>query len=317
MPVTARVGIFGQSFAQALNGPSARGVFNAELARDGITASVVFAAWGGSSALKANARTDQPTWYWWDEDTGTPGPLLIEAINRINAAALKPRQIFWLQGEQDCANGDFDAVAYDGAVKSIIWKLKQACDPASPTSVFAYADIIGRRILGSVQKMREAQLGIIASSSIRHLLDKHDLPLRHEDPLGRFPSDFHFMESGNAVLGFRAAQQVRHFFSESAVFPPAASVLRASATSVSITVPPNTTRPPVPEGFAIRDGSAVYGPSDLSYSWAGDSLTATAPATLSPSAVLLQPYGSLTNIDRARLITDSIGTPLKSLVVPF
>jgi hypothetical protein len=66
------VGIFGQSIAEALSGQDALGAFKTELAREGYTPNIVFAAWGGSSALKAHVRTDQPTWYWWDETTNQP-----------------------------------------------------------------------------------------------------------------------------------------------------------------------------------------------------------------------------------------------------
>jgi hypothetical protein len=314
--LTARVAIFGQSFAQALYDDAAMGAFKAELERDGIASSIVYGAWGGSSILKANVRSDQPTWYWWDETTGTPGPLLNESVARIENAALKPRQIFMLIGEQDAAVGE-DLHLWGASIKSVVWRLKQACDPVNPSAVFAYIDIIGRRASGAAQVVREAQLSVIATSSIRHLVDKHDILLKRDDPLGRFGNDYHFMETGNAVLGFRCAQQVLHFFGKGAVFPPVGTVTRASSTTVEVTVPSALIKPAMPEGFAIRDGATVYEAASLTYSWQGDTLTIAAPSALAASAVLLHPYGNLSAMDRDKLVRDSIGTPLKSMAAVF
>lgn len=319
MTTPVNVGIFGQSHAQALAGQDAMGVFKAELAREGYTVNLTYAAWGGSSALKAHARTDQPTWYWWDENTMTPGPLLTSALATINAASTKPQIILWLQGEQD-TSPTFDGAVYSLAVKNIIWKMKQASNVADPMAVASRAEIIGRR--GNpdayVQAVREAQLSTISTSSVGFMLDKYDLPLLNEDPLYRFGNDYHFMSFGNGELGFRAAQCVLDWLGEQAVLPPRATVFtRLSSTQVKVAFFWQGTmhKPTMPDHFAIRDGSTVH--TNLTYAWSDNDLVITSPAALGSNATLLYPYGGVNVLNRAGLITDSIGTPLMSFSATF
>ena len=318
---TVNVGIFGQSIAEALNGQDALGVFKTELAREGYTPNIVFAAWGGSSALKAHARTDQPTWYWWDETTNQPGPLLTSAVATIAASPNKPQIILWLQGEQD-VSPTFDQAVFANAVKNIVWKLKQASNAADPQAVAPRMDIIGHRANSDaiVQAIRDAQLYIMATSSLAFMLDKYDLRLLKSDPLGRWPNDYHFMSFDNGTLGFRAAQSVLAWLGAPAVQPPRATVFtRLSSTQLKVSFFWQGTlqKPVMPDHFAIRDGAAIRTGSDLTYTWSGDDLIIASAYSIGANATLLFPYGNLQYLNRAALITDSIGTPLLTFSATF
>lgn len=334
------VGLFGQSLAEYLNHASAQGVFAYELERNGYASVQTYAAWGGSSMLKVNAPVAHPTWYWWDEDANAPGPILVSAVATIQASANKPEVILWLQGEGDAIHSTSTGEYVDAAIK-VFAALKTACGGNPPV----YIDILERRPEQSppayaqtpedadrwAQNIREAQLELIASGVARFGVDKYDIPLMKDDPLGRWPENYHPPAFGDGILGYRAAQAVLHYLGLPNVPYPTASVARASANSLTVTVTAGSPLiyPENPEYFAIRpsldamtasiddmteslDASPVWRREDLSFSRSGNVLTITCVHDIPDGAAVLFPYGAMAEFDPSAIVRDKWGTPLRS-----
>lgn len=307
--------IAGQSIAQAAYSAASLAALTEELNREGYTPVVTTAGWGGSSALKQNAPTAHPTWYWWDEDTNTNGTLMVQTIATITALPLatRPDFIFMLDNEADAKTTTDPAVLLN-ANKWILWNLRKACDPNvvnDNTLVPTWHDIVGRHSFNptALQMVRENQLELTQTTSCQFMFDKFDLPLKMDDPLGRWPGDVHPLSPGEAILGFRIAQCILAHYGKDHVSAPEAAIVRTGTNTIKVSVPSNLFHPVTPEGFAVRDSSGfIY--ENLTFSWAGDDLTITVPVT--GSVDLLYPYGGLMNLNRDNLIRDRFGTPLKT-----
>jgi hypothetical protein len=310
MTTNITVGVFGQSFAVALlqGGPEA--VMKDEFARNGCNLTLDGYAYGGSAASKVN----NPNAYWYDPDTGANGPCLNSALSRIAAMSVKPAKVIWAQGEGESTNPNIDVAQYNSVTSIIIAKLKAACNPAYPTSTGCIHHIIGRRISSApwpgVQKVKEAQLGFTFST---YGFDTYDLPLLGDDPLNASEvNNSHMDPKGYAIMGYRASQRLLQSLSKPYRMPPNVGTISADGYSVTIQITAQTEflKPACPAHFAIRDGSTIL--EEFTASWAGNTLTLTSAVPFSSGANLLYPYGSLNTINRAALIYDACGAPLRS-----
>jgi hypothetical protein len=316
---TQTVGVFGQSFAQALLGPVACAVMKAEYLRAGHVLNLVGYAMGGSSILKADAPATHQTYYWWDEDTNSAGPQLTAAISYINGLATKPNRFIWLQGEADSVVTSPDPTLFKSGTTSVISALKTACGTTPGVSMH----VIGRRLSSSavpgVQMIREAQLELVAAGTYVYGCDTFDLPLFGDDPIySTDTSNSHMNTRGDALLGYRAAQRLLQSILSTPRMPPAISTLSRSGDDVVIPIVAGWaggtfTHPVAPSHWAIRDATGVLTGTDLGFAWAGDTLTITPSRSLAASPRLLYPYGDLNTIDRVGLIYDTSGNPLRSL----
>lgn len=63
--------------------------------------SMINTAVDGSAALKRYVSAAAPRTYWWDENTGRPGPLLLDTLAVLRASSIQPTCLVWSQGGQD------------------------------------------------------------------------------------------------------------------------------------------------------------------------------------------------------------------------
>lgn len=318
---TFTLGIFGQSFAKMLTeGPGLAALTN-EFDRAGYDLNIVSHTADGSAAIQENAIPS--TNYWWHYANNAAGPQMTSALAVIAAAPVKPTAFIWAQGQQDSYSTDptsFPRFQY-ATYSRIFPTLKSACNPTYPNSVGIVTDIIGRRIIpGSVpgiQSVREAQIANIAAGYCVFGFDTFDLPLLGEDPLTTSEEDnSHPDTRGAALMGFRAAQRILYSLLKPYRMPPAIGTLSRNGNAVVVPIVPfgaSFSHPSSPSHWAIRDATGVLQGGDLSFSWSGDTLTITPSRTLDSGARLLYPYGELSTLDRAGLIYDTVGNPLRSV----
>lgn len=324
---TYTIGIFGQSFAQALLAPAASGVMKEEMARAGYTLDIVGHGVGGCAVLKENAPAGNPDAYLWDPDgggpSGIPGPALNDMLDVIDNAPVKPTRVIIQIGEGDSVVTSplVDVPRWVAAYKQVIWKIKQECNSSNPNSVAVFIDIIGRLLttgsVPGVQLIREAQFQVIAETSVTFCFDKYDLELLGEDP--QYPSDTanrHKTPMGNAEMGYRAIQRVLLSLGKPYRFGPRMTALsREDSETIRCTIYCETdfSKPAAPSHFAVRDGSGnlTHSP-DLNFAWDGNDLLISKTGGL-PAGDLLFPYGELNTLDRDGLMYDIRHIPLQSL----
>lgn len=167
-----RILIVGQSLGKQWEYMTAAGAF---LDKGAILGSLPYTAFyhfctGGSAAL----HEYRPDYWWYDLDTGAPGPLLISVIQAIMSLQdnEKPTHVLWVQGEQDSGHyagtttveDDVFRTRYQTAVGKIIDAIRVHCNMAAPRSIPAYIQILGPRASGESRGMplvRDAQWNLI------------------------------------------------------------------------------------------------------------------------------------------------------------
>lgn len=319
----------GQSFVEALIGPIGKPVMTHEFARAGLTLEVIgdYAGTGGASMLKENAPASFPDRYFWDLDAQMPGPLLTRIIAVINAAPHKPSRIFLGQGEGDSVVPAPDGQRWIDAASQVIWKIKQACNPTSPNNVGTIMLMIGRRLASApvpgVQIIREAQVQLDLQSSVVYGCDIFDVRLFGDD-VRYTPADVgdsHGDARFDAILAWRAAQRLLMSFgiANTRMSPEVLAVTgieRVTDDTFSITIKSSTpiTHPTVPSHMAVRlaNGDVM---EDLFFEWTGNKLAICSPFNSLIGAKFLFPYGNLNTINRAGLIYDEDGTPLRTTLL--
>ncbi len=321
------LGLFGQSFSEALFADPARKTFIKELNDAGYPVTVIFHGIGGSAALKENTPAGYPDRYWWDLDKNKPGPQLETAIRILNESIKKPTIIMWLQGEADSiASGD--SVRYYNSTLQIIWKLKQAANPSDPNSISSYMHVIGRRLsnasdLPKIQMIRSAQLNIIDRTSLNFLVDIWDLSLLGENPL--YTGNSHMDSIGNTILGWRAAQVILNKIGYGSEPPSSLQTMYnidGEKVRLIFYVQPKKvgtnflTNPAQPSHIAVSTGSTTYKTENLRFNWvANNVLEIILPVKASNPITVMYPYGAISQIDRANIIKDQNGTVIQSFSI--
>lgn len=141
---------------------------------------------GGSSVLKRHCRADQPTYHWFDEYTGKPGPLLVAAVNHIDAQITSgntPTDILWLQGQQDSIfiTDDTTADLWALCTQMVLLELRKAIRPSNPYSIAALIEPSGRRVgtwsnnIG-IDLIRQRQVSMVSSgTAVNWLVEVYDV----------------------------------------------------------------------------------------------------------------------------------------------
>lgn len=126
-------------------------------------------AQGGSSLFKKNSTVSE---YWWDEDTDSPGTMLTQLYDRLDAFNIKPHVLSWSQGEQDALFLDMASRPTGAEYKAKLQLLFEDVR-ARYGNVQIYLKVIGRRTganpnVGGVQAVRNAQLELIEELDYLH-----------------------------------------------------------------------------------------------------------------------------------------------------
>lgn len=326
------IGIFGQSFVAPLVDPSqaAHEIFRRELVGGGFIPKLVSHYSGGSSALRENAPSGYPDRYWWDLDARTPGPQLIAALEKINAAPEKPDLILWLQGPADANIVWADLFnRYRLATANILYRLRLASagnNAVEAKAIHTFTDRIGRRKQGTfpaIQVIREAQLTLAAQNPLtfHHLCDTWDLEQLGDDPMGRFGLNIHLSDRGYCDMAWRAAQSVlAHLGRPAYPGPRVKGITRVDAGAFDLafeTTPSLTLERLAPlVGLAVRDGASIHEGTALAHSWQEDGrLRVEAPAPIPGGAHVLYPYGDMGTADPDHALRDSAGTVVNTFRV--
>ena len=93
---------------------------------------------------------------WWDEDTGTPGRLLMDAVTNFPEADI----VLWSQGENDASDANLDIEVYGKALRELFVFLRRTY------RCFIICNFIGRRVGGidkSIQNIHQVQRDLTSS----------------------------------------------------------------------------------------------------------------------------------------------------------
>jgi Ca2+-binding RTX toxin-like protein len=182
------------------------------------------AATGGSAILKSTAELNfqlngnlkTETNYWYDETTGTPGPILASYESKLTswAAGKTVLGIIWDQGQADTANVQSDALAaqYRAGLEYVLGKLK-----ADSGALAIYIEGLGdrstysQRLHGGTETIRDIQKAYAAAHDFAHVLTTtFDLPLSdavHPTDAGAITSA---VRMADAISGIAASPDVNH-----------------------------------------------------------------------------------------------------------
>ncbi len=314
--------IAGQSFAGFLvTDPVAKAALKEAFNRFDLDLTVYSSTYDGSSILKANAPAAHPTWYWWNEDTDSAGPLLTSTMAYIGTipVASRPRRVLWLQGEGDSVRPNPDPDLFKAGTTSVLNAIKAALG----VNAGFFAQPAGRRIASGpvpgVQIIREAQLDLIAAGLYVYACDFYDLVYLGDDVMIAGDSgNSHPISPARAVMGWRAAQRIlQSQLVATHRMPPQVGTITRSGNDILVPISSgwstgSVVKPASPAHLAIRDIAGVIESSDLSFAWSGNTLRITPPRAFD-AGHFLAPYGEMIAIDRANLIRDALyGTPLRS-----
>lgn len=318
------LGIFGQSFAYPIAVGAGWSVIRSEMALVNYDVERVRFISDGSAALKENAPPTDPARYWWDFDLNKPGPMLSDAVRRINEAPVKPTILLWIQGEADAVRaGEENTKRYKAATRHIIGALQTAVNPTAPGTVPVFMHVVGRCSAEgcgpALQEIREAQLDLIETTGVRFLADVYDLEIKHEDVLGRFSGNRHLTPRAEAEFGFRAAQSLLSYLGEPNISPP--EIVRAKREGNHVVLDirqfPSVRlkRPRFLASIAVRSGQRLLceGQGCVIW-WSNRSNSFRIPVGARGAIEVLSPFRSPNTLDRDGLISDSAGNVLRSFV---
>lgn len=207
--------VAGQSFVSPWNSAYMRREFVATRKKYGDTSTWYFvvSGFGSSAAMKPFAEPSQPNNYWYNLETNTPGPCLLDTIDTINSKKSLPTEILWVHGQQEgrlFVRGMFgwSDETFKHKYKMTVLRIASVLRSSIGSGKIPfYVQIVGTRADGDTYGdvlIREAQLELISEYGKKHnirlgAVQPFSLPLKdgvHPDP------------NGNRILAQRNARAV-------------------------------------------------------------------------------------------------------------
>lgn len=316
--MTTNVFVAGQSYATQLM--RSKDAFVAGLPPGSMVGSH---AVGGSSAERTHAHPNFPDRWWWDTETGSHGPVLLDAIAKLQTLRGQGHKfecILWMQGEADSVWSPSDAdnpdelAKYYSATRNIMWQLAVAAHPV-PVSTTVMMLHIGRRLspgpVPGVEAIRETQHDLLASSPRLFAMPAiYDLPLRgeREGTHDSHPPQDLFDET----FAGRVARGVRRLYGDTSVpvIPTLQSIYALSETKLRLTFESDSPlSDDVPTHLNLQADGVDR--SDFALTWESDrTLMIDAPASLVGEVVVRYPFGQLDDFDVTRTIRDATDCPV-------
>lgn len=184
----------------------------------------------GSTGGSAASKTSHATLYWWDPATQTPGPMLHDFFDDIDAAGILPTAILWSQGEADSheIGGVTSRTQYKQCLEAIFTAMRTRLGPLP-----VFIQRIGRRgsgftNTGGVQAVREVQAELIAAHAWCHDAgETYDLPLHDQ---------VHLSDAGYVAAAARNAHAILPLFDHTAPDRNGPRIAHAARSGTTLTV---------------------------------------------------------------------------------